>query len=51
MKAYQRKYANGEMSLEEIKRSINSWLGYASHADSCYLIKHMFKDFVLTKNN
>lgn len=51
MKAYQRKYANGEMSLEEIKRSINSWLGYASHADSYYLIKHMFKDFVLTKNN
>lgn len=50
LKAYQRKYANGEMTLEEIKRSINSWKGYAKHADSYLLIDHMFKNFVLVKN-
>ena len=51
MKAFQRKYANGEMTLEEIKRSVNSWIGYASHADSYLLIQKMFKNFILTKNN
>lgn len=51
MKAFQRKYANGEMTLEEIKRSVNSWKGYAKHADSYLLIDHMFKKFVLVKNN
>lgn len=50
LKAFQRKYTAGEMTFEEIKRSINSWKGYASHADSYFLIEKMFKDFILTKN-
>lgn len=49
LKAYQRKYESGEMTLEQIKRSINSWLGYANHADSYRLVERMFKNFILTK--
>lgn len=49
LKAYQRKYKNGEMTLEQITRSINSWLGYANHADSYRLIERMFQNFILTK--
>jgi len=49
LKAYKRKYANGEITLEEIKRSINSWEGYAKHADSFNLINNMLSNFILTK--
>lgn len=50
LKAYKRKYSNGEMTFEEIKRSINSWAGYAKHADSYNLINNMLSNFTLTKN-
>ena len=51
LKAFQRKYAKGEMTLEEITRSINSWKGYAGHANSYLLMEKMFKNFVLIKDN
>lgn len=49
MKSFQRRYARGEITLEEIRRSVNSWLGYANHADSYDLIEKMFDNFILTK--
>lgn len=43
LKAYQRKYAAGQMSIERIKATIISWLGHVKHANSYFLRQKLSK--------
>lgn len=49
IKAYKRRYAAGEMSAEEINRSIQSWLGHAQHADSYRIRTKLMGELVLQR--
>lgn len=39
LKQFHRKFGEGEINLVEIKQTIQSWLGHASHANTCNLKK------------
>ncbi|QUO43471.1 RNA-dependent DNA polymerase [Brevibacillus composti] len=49
MRKFQRRYAKGAVSLEEINRTVQSWLGHVKHADSYNLRKRLFSAFPLVK--
>jgi RNA-directed DNA polymerase len=51
LKVYKRKYTTGEIELEEINCSIQSWLGHAKHADTYRLRRKMFEGFVLVRKS
>jgi len=46
-----RRYASGEVALEEIKRSIQGWLGHVRHANSCKLRERLFSQMEFSKGN
>lgn len=50
LKAFKRRYQKGQISLEKINATIQSWLGHAKHADSYKLREKLLEGFVLTKN-
>jgi len=49
LKAFQRKYREGQIDLEKINATIQSWLGHVSHANSYNLRRKLLEAFVLTK--
>lgn len=49
LKAFQHKYADGEMELEQIKQSIASYNGHLQHGHTWKLKKKIYSGFVLTK--
>ncbi len=44
LKKYRQQFADGDIELSDIKQSIQSWLGHASHADAHNLKKALFKE-------
>ena len=49
LKVYCEKYASGEMEMEEIERSLYSWLGHAEYGDTYNLRSKMLEGFVLSR--
>ena len=47
LKRFQERYASGEVSLAEIDRAIQSWVGHARHADTYNLRCKLFSNFKL----
>ncbi len=45
IKKMDEKYRNDEISLHDLKQSVNSWLGHARHSNSYNLAKKIFKDY------
>lgn len=43
LKRYRKKYAAGEMSMQDINPKVQSWLGHASHANTYSLRKALFE--------
>lgn len=41
LKKYHKRYLNGEMELERIQMSFNSWLGHAKHGNTHNLVRKM----------
>lgn len=50
MKAYQKGYAAGRVSLDEITRSVRSYNGHLMHGDTWHLRKHIYEKLVFTRN-
>ena len=50
MKAFQKKYMNGEMTLEQITRCVMSWKGHARHAAAYNFQNKLFDKYYFTKN-
>jgi len=50
LKAFQQKYAMGQVDIEKIRQSLMSWLGHVSHCNSYNLRKKLFQQFVLVKD-
>ncbi|WP_034629499.1 RNA-directed DNA polymerase [Desulfotruncus alcoholivorax] len=48
LKAFQRKFKAGKISLEKINATIQSWLGHVKHGDSYNLRKKVLESFILT---
>lgn len=49
MKAFQEKYKNGQITLEQITRSVVSWKGHAKHASTYNLQNKIFEKYYFTK--
>jgi len=49
LKRLQRLYAAGEISLEQVKRSVMSWIGHASHADTYGLRRKLFGEITFCR--
>ncbi len=49
LRKFQEKYKAGEMDAEDIRRVLVSWMGYARHADSYWLIHKILNQFTFTK--
>jgi retron-type reverse transcriptase len=49
LKKLQQKYKAGEISLDNIHQVLMSWLGYARHADSYWLINAILQRFTFMK--
>ena len=49
MKKFQEKYRKGEMTMEEIERSLYSWLGRAEFGDTWGLRKNIAGRFGFTR--
>lgn len=50
MRHFQKSYANGRIPIIHIRQSIQSWLGYISHADSYGLSKKLLKEAIFVKD-
>jgi len=42
-------YQKGDMDVDDIRRVLMSWMGYAKHADSYWLIHKILNQFTFTK--
>jgi len=51
LKAFECKYREGRISLEEIRQSLMSWLGHVSHCNSYNLRRKLLSHFVLTRES
>lgn len=51
LRYYQKGYAQGTVSLEQINATIQSWLGHAKHADTWGFREQLFNEFILTREN
>lgn len=51
LRYYQKGYAQGTVSLEQIDATIQSWLGHAKHADSWGFREKLFNEFVLIRED
>lgn len=49
LRKFREKYRAGEMDAEDIRRVLVSWMGYAKHADSYWLIHKILNQFTFTK--
>ena len=49
LKAFQTRYARGEIGQDDIQASIMSWLGHAKHANTYTLQKKLFGNFILRR--
>lgn len=49
LRKFQKKYKAGDMDVDDIKRVLMSWMGYAKHADSYWLIHKILNQFTFTK--
>ena len=47
LKAFQKQYADGTKTLNEITQSLNSYQGHLKHGHTWKLQKHVYKTFVL----
>lgn len=50
LREFEEKYARGEISLEEIDASIQSWVGHAMHANTYNLRRKLFSNFRLRRD-
>jgi hypothetical protein len=51
IRAFKRKFANNEITFEDIKRSMQSWLAHASHGHTYQLRQRMIRRCVFTKGD
>lgn len=51
MKLYQKQYAAGKKTLEEITRSVRSYNGHLKHGHTWKLRKRLYGNLIFTKNN
>ncbi len=51
IKKFKVKYENREMDYEDIKRSVNSWLGHAKHGNTYNLRKSIYKKMIFRRND
>lgn len=51
MKKFQRAYASGEITLEEVKHSLQSWLGHAKQAHTFALRKNLLEKVSFVKEH
>jgi len=51
LKRFQIGYAQGKTDLEKVKRTLASWLGHVSHADSYNLRVKLLSEFKLTRGD
>jgi RNA-directed DNA polymerase len=49
LKHFAKLYATGSMDLEDIDKSVQSWLGHSSHANTYNLRKHIFGECILQR--
>ncbi len=49
LKAFEQKYAQGEMTSEEIRRSLVSYNGHLKHGHTWKLRRHVYREFVLRR--
>lgn len=49
LRKFQEKFKAGEMNADDIRRVLVSWIGYAKHADSYWLIRTILRRFVFTR--
>jgi retron-type reverse transcriptase len=49
LRKFQEKYKAGDMDVDDIRRVLMSWMGYAKHADSYWLIHKILNQFTFTK--
>jgi hypothetical protein len=47
LKAFKRKYQNGQIKLEKVNATIQSWIGHANHANSYRFKEKLFSNFAL----
>ena len=47
LRRFERQRARGDVSLEHIRASVQSWIGHARHANTYTLRRRMFADFAL----
>lgn len=50
LKAFQKQYAQGTKTLDEITQSLNSYQGHLKYGHTWRLRKHVYKNFVLTRH-
>ena len=51
LKVFQRKYSEGEKSMEEVERSLYSWLGHAEYGDTYRLRKKMLSEAIFSRGS
>ncbi|PZM64869.1 reverse transcriptase domain-containing protein [Paenibacillus dendritiformis] len=49
MRKFRRGFAEGKVDLEEVNRTVQSWIGHVKHANSYNLRKKLFETHALTK--
>lgn len=49
MRKFRRGFAEGKVDLEELNRTVQSWIGHVKHANSYNLRKKLFETHALTK--
>ena len=50
MKSFQKRYAEGQVTFEEITRSVRSYNGHLRHGDTWRLRKHIYGNLVFVRN-
>ena len=50
LKAFQKQYADGTKTLDEITQSLNSYRGHLKYGHTWKLRKHVYKNFVLSRH-
>ena len=51
LKTFQQKYSEGTMWMEEIERSLYSWLGHAEYGNTYHFRRKMLEDTVFNRGN
>lgn len=51
MKCFQKQYANNQISIDEITRSVRNYNGHLKHGDTWKLRKHIYNNLVFTRTS